>query len=94
MDIIHKGEEENGHNDKSLFYRNQLVSRCSQFTPPKRSQAGNRQPYKRRLKPLVFLDVIFLVFLEGKVGHLFLEGKVGQPVHNLLQVTVRLAFTL
>lgn len=78
MDIIHKVEGENGHNDKSLFYRNQLVSRCSQFTLPRRSQAGNRQPYKRRLKPLVFLDVIFLVFLEGKVG---------QPVYNLLQVT-------
>ncbi|KAB8313927.1 hypothetical protein SD81_040935 [Tolypothrix campylonemoides VB511288] len=31
--------------------------------------------------------MIFLTFLEGKVGHLFLEGKVGQPGQNLLQVT-------
>jgi len=44
-----------------------------------RSLAGNRQPYKRCLKPLSFLDVIFLVFLEGKVG---------QPGQNLLQVTI------
>jgi hypothetical protein len=28
------------------------------------------------------------MFLEGKVGHLVLEGKVGQPVQNLLQVTL------
>ncbi|MBD2770641.1 hypothetical protein [Iningainema tapete] len=45
-------------------------------------------PKKRRLKPLIFLDVIFGHFLEGKIGHLFSEGKVGQPVQNLLQVTL------
>ena len=45
-------------------------------------------PKKRRLKPLIFLDVIFGHFLEGKIGHLFLSGKVGQLVQNLLQVTI------
>ena len=35
----------------------------------------------------LFLTWIFMIFLEGKVGHLVLEGKVGQPVQNLLQVT-------
>ncbi|MHC0068038.1 hypothetical protein ACWATR_34990 [Nostoc sp. UIC 10890] len=48
---------------------------------------SNRQPEKRRLKPLCFLNFIFWTFSEGKVGHLFLKGKVGQPVQNLLQVT-------
>ncbi len=64
----------------SLKYLSYLpVPPCSEFTANGRSPESNRQPEKRRLKPLVFHDVIFLAFLSGKVG---------QPVHNLLQVTV------
>ncbi|MDZ8263673.1 MAG: hypothetical protein RMY63_35580 [Nostoc sp. ChiQUE01b] len=63
---------------KVCFTEISLCPAVLNLLPPGGEQAGNRQSYKRRLKPLVFLDVIFLVFLEGKVG---------QPVHNLLQVT-------
>ncbi|QLE45148.1 hypothetical protein FD723_32985 (plasmid) [Nostoc sp. C052] len=63
-------------------------SPCSKFTANGRSPMSNRQPEKRHLKPLFFLDFIFWTFSEGKVGHLFLKGKVVQPVQNLLQVTI------
>lgn len=64
--------------NKSQFYRSATCgqpfkSPCSEFTALRRSPISNRQPEKRRLKPLVFLDVIFLAFLEGKVGHLLRE---------------------
>ncbi|MEH1868918.1 MAG: hypothetical protein V7K69_28535 [Nostoc sp.] len=39
-------------------------------------------------EPFTFPYVISWMFLERKLGHPFLEGKAGQPVQNLLQVTV------
>ena len=78
MDIIHKVSEENGHAEqKSALPKSAcgqpFKSPCSEFTANGRSPISNRQPKKRRLKPLVFLDVIFFAFLEGKVGHLLRE---------------------
>ena len=59
--------------NKSQLYRNHLVLNLS--SPPVLNLllSGDRQPEKRRLKPLVFLDVIFWAFLSGKVGHLLRE---------------------
>ncbi len=32
--------------------------------------------------------------MEGKLGHALLEGKLGQPVQNLLQVTLWVAVSM
>lgn len=74
MDIIHKVSEENGHAEQKSALPTSACgqpfkSPCSEFTAKWRSPWNNRQPEKRLLKPLVFLDVIFWAFLSGKIGH-------------------------